>query len=76
MHAWRGWAAALAPGVNTACSWEDWRANQQRLLGDEQRQQDYPLDRTPFSRPELARLAFVRWLSQTGRLDPRAHDNH
>jgi predicted ATPase len=27
-------------------------------------------------RHELARLSFVRWLSQTGRLDPREHDSH
>jgi hypothetical protein len=70
MSAWRGWAASSATGVNTACSWEDWRADQRRLLGDEQRQQERDQRGATFNHRELARLSFVRWLSQTGRLDP------
>jgi hypothetical protein len=76
MHAWAGWTAALATRVNTACTWEEWYAAQRRLLGGDQRHQACPLDRIALSQRELTYLSFVRWLYQTGRLDPREHDHH
>ena len=75
MHAWAGWTAALATSVNTACTWEEWCAVLRRRLGGDQCQQACPLDPIPLSQRELTYLSFVRWLYQTGRLDPDEHDN-
>jgi len=82
MRAWGGWTAASASagtadtGRVTALSWEAWCARQQRLVGSEQDRDVCPHDSSPFSDRELPRLSFVHWLYQSGRLDPRAHDNH
>ena len=82
MRAWRGWTATSASagtagtGGITALSWEAWCAWQQRLLGSEQDRHGCPHESRPFSDRELARLSFVRWLYQTGRLDSREHDHH
>lgn len=71
MQAWRGWTTATAGAPTTApLSWAEWRARQHRALRDEQRRRHG----LPFSERELARLSFVRWLYQTGRLDLREGD--
>jgi len=53
-----------------ACTWAEWCAWHQRAQRAQQRQQE----RISFSDRELARLSFVRWLSQTGRLALRDND--
>ena len=75
MHAWTGWAAASQTAGKTAPTWDEWCAGQRRLLGTEQREHSRQHERMPFSERELARLSFVRWLYQTGRLDPAQHDH-
>jgi hypothetical protein len=75
MHAWRGWTAAAQTAVKTASTWDEWCAWQRRLLGSEQHQQARQHESSPFSQRELARLSFVRWRYQTGRLNPAQHDN-
>ncbi len=77
MQAWMGWAAtsASASAVKTVPTWEEWCARQRRILSSEQRQQACQQESMPFSDRELARLSFVRWLYQTGRLDPAQNDN-
>jgi hypothetical protein len=67
MHAWNGWTATGARPAGKPLTWTEWRACQQRTVGDEQHRQAG----LPFSERELARLAFVRWLAQTGRLHAR-----
>jgi hypothetical protein len=59
-----------------APTWEAWRAQQRCLLRSEQHWRVRQQESIRFSQPELARLAFMRWLYQTGRFDPREHDNH
>jgi hypothetical protein len=66
-----GWTATLAPAVKPAFTWDEWCTRQQRILGGERHQQES----APFTDRELARLTFVRWLYQTGRLDPEQNDN-
>ena len=75
MQTWRGWAAIPAPGVKTAFTWEEWRGFQVRILGREKHQQARQQESMPFSKRELARLSFVRWLYQSGRLDPAQGDH-
>jgi hypothetical protein len=75
MQAWMGWTAASAPGVKTALTWNEWCGYQQRILGGEKHQQARQQESIPFSDRELARLSFVRWLYQTGRLDPAQNKN-
>jgi hypothetical protein len=70
MQVWKGWTATEGAPTSRALTWAEWCARQQGTLWDEQRQ---PQD-GPFSERELARLSFVRWLCQTGRLDPREYD--
>jgi hypothetical protein len=71
MQAWRGWAATAAAPTAGPLTWAEWCARQQDALRDEQRRQQG----VQFSERELAHLSFVRWRYQTGRLDPREHDN-
>lgn len=67
MQAWRGWTATTVAPTADAPTWAEWCARQHGTRRDEPRgQKDLP-----FSEQELARLSFVRWLCQTGRLDPR-----
>ena len=69
MQVWRGWTVPTP--TMRALSWSEWCARQQGTLGDVQcRKQG-----VPFSEQQQARLAFLRWLYQTGRLDPREYDN-
>lgn len=63
-QAWRGWTAITAP------TWEDWCAHQQRIMRGEERQQASSQENIRFNERELARLCFVRWLYQRGRLGP------
>jgi hypothetical protein len=44
--------------------------------GREQRQPARQHASLPFSDREVARLSFMRWLYQTGRLDPAQNDNN
>jgi hypothetical protein len=76
MHAWTGWTAASQTAVKTASTWEEWCACQRRLLGSTKREQARQHESSPFSARERARLSFVRWLYQTGRLDPAQDDDH
>jgi hypothetical protein len=81
MHVWKGWSVALESETASkiALSWDEWLTYHQRVLGVEQGQQER--ERAPqqesvaLTDRELARLLFVRWLYQTGRLDP-AHDDN
>jgi hypothetical protein len=75
MDTWTGWTAASETAAKTASTWDEWCACQRRLLGSEKRQQARQHEGMPFSDRELARLSFVRWLYQTGRLDPAQNDN-
>jgi hypothetical protein len=73
MQAWRGWTATAAtPTTRTtrARTWTEWYAWQQRPLRDEEGCHEG----VRFTAGELARLSFVRWLYQAGRLGPRGHD--
>jgi hypothetical protein len=69
MRVWRGWT--MSTPTSRALTWSEWCTRQQRALRDEQLRQQG----VPFSERELACLSFVRWLCQTGRLDPREHVN-
>ena len=69
MQAWRGWTAIAAP------TWDDWCAHQQCNLRGEKYQQACLQESIPFNERELARLSFVRWLYQRGRLDPARNNN-
>jgi hypothetical protein len=74
MQAWRGWTATAAiPTTRTtrARTWAEWCAWQQRTLWDEEGCHEG----VQFTEGELARLSFVRWLYQAGRLGPRGYDN-
>jgi hypothetical protein len=70
MCEWQGWLLAAETAGASALAWDDWRAWQRRFLDKAQRQHAHQCERMPFSEPELARLSFVRWLHQSGRLDP------
>jgi hypothetical protein len=69
MQAWRGRTAAAQTAVKTASTWDKWCTCQRRPLGSEHARQ-HDNDSSPFSERELAHLSFVRWLHQTGHLDP------
>jgi hypothetical protein len=56
-----------------ACTWAEWCAWHQRTQRT-QRAQQRQQERISFSDRELARLSFVRWLSQTGCLALRGND--
>jgi hypothetical protein len=71
MQAWKGWMATAVAPTTGPLTWAEWCARQQGALRDEQRRQHG----VPLSERELGRLSFVRWLCQTGRLDPEEHDN-
>jgi hypothetical protein len=70
MQAWRGRTAAAQTAVKTASTWDKWCTCQRRPLGSEQREHPRQHESSPFSERELAHLSFVRWLYQTGHLDP------
>jgi len=67
VHTWEGWTAASGTTTKMACTWAEWCAWHQRAQQCQQ-------ERISFSDRELARLSFVRWLSQTGRLALRDND--
>lgn len=71
MDIWKGWVAASGSAVKPAFTWEQWRAYQALRLRNGQPSPDG----SPFSASELARLSFLRWAYQTGRLDPAGSDN-
>ncbi len=70
MHTWEGWTAASGTTTKMACTWAEWCVWHQRAQRAQQRQQEC----ISFSDRELARLSFVRWLSQTGRLALQDND--
>ncbi len=67
MPGWMGWTTSTAPATNLALTWEQWCAHQQHSLSREQRRRE----NNGFSDRELARLSFVRWLYQGGRIESR-----
>lgn len=79
MQVWKGWMATSAttsvPAVTAAPTWSDWCARQRCILSGENQQQACQQERSQFSDRELARLSFVRWLYQSGCLDPAQNDN-
>jgi hypothetical protein len=74
MQAWRGWTAAGAATTH-ALTWAEWCAWHQRTLQEERRDERRRPDGIPFSERERARLLFVRWLYQSGRLGPPECDS-
>lgn len=71
MKVWRGWTATSLTPTTRALTWAVWCDWQRRTIRYEPcRRQD-----VPFIDRELAHLSFLRWLCQTGRLDPQEHDN-
>lgn len=79
MHVWKGWAGASNTVTKTALTWDEWRIYHQQVLGveqDERAREHAPQQEcVTLTERELARLAFGRWLYQTGRLDPTQDDN-
>jgi hypothetical protein len=81
MHVWKGWAVAVEWDIasKAALSWDEWRAYHQRALSIEQdalaHEPAPQQESVALTERELTRLAFVRWLYQTGRLDPALDDN-
>ena len=69
MPAWIGWTTTTASAVKAAPTWNEWCAQQQRVLSHENHKHRQSQS-IAFSERELARLSFVRWLYQQGRLDP------
>jgi hypothetical protein len=64
---WTGWTAMASTPTIRPLTWAEWCARQQHTPRDEQcRKQGVSF----FSEGEMAHLSFVRWLCQTGRLDP------
>jgi hypothetical protein len=76
MHAWKGWTAASDTAVSATVTWDEWRTHQQRMLGRADRQPLRQRESVVFSDRELARLSFVRWLYQTGRLSVVRDENY
>jgi len=75
MQTWRGWTTAAAATIR-APTWAEWCAGHQRTLHEERLQAlGAPTWRHAFSERDQARLSFVRWLYQTGRLGPPGYDN-
>ena len=68
MRAWKGWTAAAE--TTAASTWDEWCSWLRCLLGIVQQEHARRHEGMPFSERERARLAFVRWLHQTGRLAP------
>jgi hypothetical protein len=73
MQVWRGWTAAGA-ATKPALTWAEWCAWHQHTRQEEQRDELRRQEGVPFSERERARLSFVRWLYQSGRLGPPGYD--
>jgi hypothetical protein len=71
MQVGRGWTAMAPTPTIRVLTWTEWCAVARRIARGEQCQQQGVL----FSERELARLSFVRWLCQTGRLGSREQDD-
>ena len=72
MQAGNGWTAAIPSTPTTrAGAWAEWRTRRQRSLPGEERRHE----QVRFTDEELARLSFLRWLYQAGRLGQRGYDN-
>ncbi len=72
MQAWNSWTAAIPSTPTTrAFTWAEWCVWQQRTLPGEERRRE----QVRFSDEELARLSFLRWLYQAGRLGQQGYDN-
>lgn len=65
MEAWKSMAVAAGRGVASALTWDQWCAYQARRVAAERPARADLC----FSERELARLSFLRWAHQTGRLD-------
>ena len=71
MQAWKGWTTTAGAPRTGPLTWAEWCARHQGTLRDEHLRQQGVL----FSERELAHLAFVRWLRQTGHLDRGERDD-
>ena len=65
MRIWKGWATISAPATNMATTWDKWCARLQRTASRMKGQREG----ITFSDREIARLSFVRWLYQRGRIE-------
>jgi hypothetical protein len=75
MKPWRGWTADTA--AIQAPTWTEWSAAQHRTLPVvEQHDERCPPEDVRFSTQEWARLCFLRWLNQSGRLSWRVDLPH
>jgi hypothetical protein len=70
MQVWKGWAAESDTAARAVLTWEDWCTRLRRELPPPEHQRPG----SSLNGRELARLAFLRWLYDTDRLDRRAHD--
>ena len=68
MQEWKGWTASAESPHAKPPTWVEWRNQLQEVVQNEQRHEQHAC--TLFSGRELARLTFIQWLYQTGRLDP------
>jgi hypothetical protein len=66
MQPWRGWTAEAA--AIQAPTWTEWSAATHRTLPEENHDERRTLEDVRFNTQELARLRFLRWLYQNGRL--------
>jgi hypothetical protein len=71
MKVWKGWTATASAPTMRALTWAEWCAWQGRTP----RYEPCRRQNEPFSDRELAYLSFLRWLCQTGHLDPQENDN-
>jgi hypothetical protein len=76
MRVWMGWVGASQEAVKIASTWDEWCADQRYVLRSEHRPPSPRTESYLFSDRELARLSFVRWLNQTGRLDLAQSDTN
>ena len=68
MHTWKGWAEETGSDAVVAPSWSEWSARMHRIATCDSQQHDRSRRDASFNQHELARLQFVRWLYDTGRL--------
>jgi hypothetical protein len=70
MQIWKGWAAESETVARAALTWRDWCAKLQHELVHELPPPEHQRPASSLSDRELARLAFLRWLYDTGRIVP------
>lgn len=75
MRTWRGWATMVETPTAQALTWSEWRARSERIQPDAQPVMEPHPERPLLTERELARLSFVRWLYESGRIGPRDYDS-